>query len=148
MEFISISIFIIVIVLYSSLVLTSYSEIKDKDLKVRLNFNNILFFFYLPLMVMVLHLKIAKDLYKKGRTKQARLLLNLSSFKLATGIAIFLEFMVHSSVVDFVYESGAKKINVVPQSKKIQDSIFTKDNIKKAINNPWKYEDSIFGSVA
>lgn len=74
---------------------TAYREIRDKNLKVRFTINNVFFFLMIPIRVSIINLKMAYRFYREGRSREARLLFTLSTYKISSGIAIYLEVMFH-----------------------------------------------------
>ncbi|MCM3367843.1 hypothetical protein M3621_13645 [Bacillus safensis] len=73
----------------------AYREIRDKNVKVRFTVNNVIFFLMIPIKVSSINLKMAYRFYRDGRRKEARLLFTLSTYKISSGIAIYLEVMFH-----------------------------------------------------
>ncbi|KQU11538.1 hypothetical protein ASG46_10055 [Bacillus sp. Leaf49] len=78
---------------------TAYREIREKNVKVRFTINNVFYFLMIPIRVSSINLKMAYRFYRGGRRKEARLLFTLATYKISSGIAIYLEIMAHSSIV-------------------------------------------------
>lgn len=132
----------IICAIYMSAVYSAYKEVRDKNVKIKFNVQNTLFFLTIPVFTSVIHLKIAFHLYKKGNKKEAKFLLNLSTLRASTGIALFLEFMIHSLVVDTVYGTTVN-IKVKRESTKVPREFLKLNSIKEVIKNPLSYENSI-----
>ncbi|WP_342501314.1 hypothetical protein NSQ11_06125 [Bacillus sp. FSL W7-1582] len=88
-----------VVLAYLTTSYTAYREIREKNLKVRFTFNNVIFFLMIPIKVSSINLKMAYRFYREGRNSKARLLLGLATYKISSGVAIYLEVLVHSSIV-------------------------------------------------
>lgn len=123
---------------------TAYREIREKNLKVAFNWYNVFFFLFTPVSVSIIHLKMAYGFYREGRKKEAKLLFALATFKISSGIAIYLEFMVHSSIVDAVYAKNQKKMAVAKEARKISKETLKWGNLKESIKNPLDYLDAVF----
>ncbi|MFP3453427.1 hypothetical protein R0K30_17405 [Bacillus sp. SIMBA_154] len=78
---------------------TAYREIREKNVKVRFTINNVFFFLMIPIRVSIINLKMAYRFYREGRNSEARLLFSLATYKISSGVAIYLEVMAHSSIV-------------------------------------------------
>lgn len=122
----------------------AYREIREKNLKVAFNWYNVFFFLITPASVSIIHLKMAYRFYREGRKKEARLLLALATFKISSGIAIYLEFMVHSTIVDAVYAKNQKKMAVTKEARKVSKETLKWGNLKESIKNPLDYLDAVF----
>lgn len=135
---------LIMLLAYLTTSYSAYREIREKNLKVRFTFRNVIFFLIIPISVSVIHLKMAYQFYREGQKKEAKLLLTLATFKMSSGIAIFLEFMIHSAIVDAVYGKNTKKVKVKQQSKKISSEVLDWGNLKKLRQNPFNYGKTVF----
>ncbi|MBK3497409.1 hypothetical protein JFL43_21865 [Viridibacillus sp. YIM B01967] len=127
--------------IYMSAVYSAYKEVRDKNLKVKFNIKNAIFFLIIPAFTSFIHLKIAFHLFRKGNKKEAKFLFSLSTFRASTGTALFLDFMIHSIIVDAVY--GTVNIKIKQESKKVPREFLKLNNIKEVIKNPLSYENSI-----
>ncbi|MBU8574980.1 hypothetical protein [Bacillus pumilus] len=78
---------------------TAYREIRDRNVKVRFTIHNAIFFLMIPIRVSIINLKMAYRFYREGRNREAKLLLTLATYKISSGVAIYLEIMAHSSIV-------------------------------------------------
>ncbi|MDM5298071.1 hypothetical protein QUF51_07860 [Bacillus pumilus] len=135
---------LIVILAYLATSYSAYREIREKNLKVGFTIHNVIFFLVIPISVSIIHLKMTYRFLKEGRKKEAKLLFSLATFKISSGIAIYLEFMVHSSIVDAVYAKNQKKIAVAKEAKKISKETLKWGNLKESIKNPLDYLDAVF----
>ncbi|MBS4747545.1 hypothetical protein [Bacillus altitudinis] len=122
----------------------AYREIREKNLKVAFNWYNVFFFLITPVSVSIIHLKMAYRFFREGRKKEARLLFALATFKISSGIAIYLEFMVHSTIVDAVYAKNQKKMAVSKEARKVSKETLKWGNLKESIKNPLDYLDAVF----
>lgn len=135
---------LIMLLAYLTTSYSAYREVREKNLKVRFTFHNVIFFLIIPISVSIIHLKMAFRFYREGRKKEAKLLFTLATFKVSSGIAIFLEFMIHSAIVDTVYGKNKKKIEVVKESKKISNETLKWGTILESVHNPFDYGDAVF----
>ncbi|WMT29955.1 hypothetical protein RE735_05190 [Bacillus aerius] len=133
--------------MYSTTSYAAYREIREKNLKVAFNWCNVFFFLITPVSVSIIHLKMAYRFYREGRKKEAKLLFSLATFKISSGIAIYLEFMVHSSIVDAVYAKNQKKMAVAKEARKVSKETLKWGNLKESIKNPLDYLDAVFKPI-
>lgn len=130
---------------YLTLSYSAYREVREKKLNVKFSVKNVTFFMILPIAISILHLKMARNFYKTGNKKHAKLMFALATHRLSAGTAIFLEFIIHSAIVDYVYGTNNKNIKIVRESKNVASGIFNKEKIKETLSNPIGYHDSVFG---
>ncbi|MGM0967019.1 MAG: hypothetical protein ACQEWR_00455 [Bacillota bacterium] len=65
----------------------------------RFTINNAIFFLMIPIRVSIINLKMTYRFYRAGKKKEARLLFSLATYKISSGVAIYLEIMAYSSIV-------------------------------------------------
>lgn len=135
---------LIVLLAYLTTSYSAYREIEEKKLSIKFNFSNVIFFLIIPLSVSIIHLKMANRFYKEGKKKEAKLLLELAIIKPSSGIAVFLEFMIHSAIVDAVYGKSKSKVKVKRESKKITSEALNWGNLKGLVQNPFNYGNTVF----
>lgn len=135
---------LIMLLAYLTTSYSAYREIREKNLKVKFTFRNVVFFLVIPISVSIIHLKMAIQFYREGQKKEAKLLFTLATFKMSSGIAIFLEFMIHSAIVDAVYGRTNTRVKVKRESKKISSEALNWGNLKGLVQNPFNYGDTVF----
>ncbi|MFI8624849.1 hypothetical protein ACIGEH_11205 [Bacillus altitudinis] len=88
-----------VLLAYLSTSYSAYREVLEKDMKVRLTFDNVIFFLVIPIRVSLIHLKMVIRFHRNGQKTKAKVNVALATFKISSGVAIYLEIIAHSSTV-------------------------------------------------
>lgn len=134
---------VLIVAAYAAVVFSAYKEVTEKNIRVELNKDNAYFLLTVPVFVFIVHIKGFFHYYKEDKEK-ARLLLKMGTTEISVGIAVFLEYLVHTAVVEYVYNvESSNGVKIKQSSEKVKKQVMDLSNLKRVLRNPVAYQDSV-----